>query len=138
VATPSAAHGIARGEQALLLGPTGLADKGRGIAATPQTPYALASITRPMTATARQRGEQRTVSNLQMARGRLSGAGDGRLEVPDAARRDHTLHLDLAAIEGMLCGSVAAVSTLEELGGGAPGKRRGNAACFWTSLRIQA
>ena len=51
VAVPSVAYGIARGEETLLLGAVGLADKA-GVRATAQTPYALASVTKPMTATA--------------------------------------------------------------------------------------
>ncbi len=51
IALPSVAYGIARGGETLLLGAAGLADK-TGIPATPETSYALASVTKPMTATA--------------------------------------------------------------------------------------
>ena len=52
IARPSVAYGIARNGETLLLGAIGLADRARGIAATPATPYAVASVTKPMTATA--------------------------------------------------------------------------------------
>ncbi|AIE84921.1 serine hydrolase domain-containing protein [Fimbriimonas ginsengisoli] len=52
VALPSIAYGIARGDETLLLGAAGVADKGAARAAFPFTPYSLASITKPMTATA--------------------------------------------------------------------------------------
>lgn len=51
VAVPSVAYGISRGEEILLIGASGLADKDLGVLATVETPYALASITKPMTAT---------------------------------------------------------------------------------------
>lgn len=50
-AAPSVAYGVARGREVLLLGAAGLADVEAGVAATARTPYALASITKPMTAT---------------------------------------------------------------------------------------
>lgn len=49
---PSIAYGISRGTETLRLGAIGYADKERKIAATTQTPYSLASVTKPMTATA--------------------------------------------------------------------------------------
>ncbi len=51
-AAPSVAYAVARGGETLLLGATGLADRAKAIPATTRTPYALASVTKPMTATA--------------------------------------------------------------------------------------
>jgi CubicO group peptidase (beta-lactamase class C family) len=50
--SPSVAYGLARGDEILLVAAHGLADKERGIAADTTTPYSLASVTKPMTATA--------------------------------------------------------------------------------------
>jgi CubicO group peptidase (beta-lactamase class C family) len=52
VRLPSIAYGIARGQETLLIGAAGIADKVAGRAATTRTPYSLASVTKPMTATA--------------------------------------------------------------------------------------
>ncbi len=52
VSVPSVAYGIARGNETLLIGAAGFADKELGVLATSSTPYALASVTKPMTATA--------------------------------------------------------------------------------------
>jgi CubicO group peptidase (beta-lactamase class C family) len=51
VSAPSVAYAVARGEETLVLGAAGLASK-EGVEATPRTPYSLASVTKPMTATA--------------------------------------------------------------------------------------
>lgn len=49
--TPSVAYGVAWRGETILLGAAGVADR-PGTAATPGTPYAVASVTKPMTATA--------------------------------------------------------------------------------------
>lgn len=52
VATPSVAYGVSRGGETILSGAAGLANKEKGIAATPDTRYSLASVSKPMTTTA--------------------------------------------------------------------------------------
>jgi CubicO group peptidase (beta-lactamase class C family) len=49
---PSIAYGIARGHEIIATRAFGMANRELGIVATPQTAYSLASITKPMTATA--------------------------------------------------------------------------------------
>ncbi len=49
--TPSVAFGVVRGKETLLLGAHGFSDPERSVLATSQTPYALASITKPLTTT---------------------------------------------------------------------------------------
>lgn len=52
VRLPSLAYGIARRGELLAMGAVGIADKQTGRVATVSTPYSLASVTKPMTATA--------------------------------------------------------------------------------------
>lgn len=55
VALPSIAFGVSRGTEVLLLGASGTANKSNSRPSTPHTPYSLASISKPMTATALMR-----------------------------------------------------------------------------------
>jgi len=50
VGLPSVAYGVSRGQDTLLLGAFGDANKDGGVRATPKTPYSLASISKPLTA----------------------------------------------------------------------------------------
>jgi CubicO group peptidase (beta-lactamase class C family) len=79
------AYGIARGNETLLLGAAGLADKERGTSATTRTPYSLASVTKPMTTTAVMLLAQRGLIDLHapmdayLGEAKLDGkAGDPR------------------------------------------------------------
>ncbi|MGV3618887.1 MAG: serine hydrolase domain-containing protein [Fimbriimonas sp.] len=101
VAVPSVAYGIARGEEILLLGAAGLADKERGIAATPQTAYSMASVTKPMTTTAAMLLATRGLIDLDapmdtyLGEAKLSGAAGDAREATVRRVADHTAGLPL-------------------------------------------
>lgn len=84
-------------------------------------------------ATARLDGSEAPVDEMQIAEGRLLGVFDGDLRTPDAARRPHRIHLDLAPRDATLSG--VAVTIAKSAGGEARERRMGNALPHWTSLR---
>ena len=96
---PSVAYGVQRGDEILCLGAAGRADENRD--ATTRTPYALASVTKPMTATAVAILAERGLVDLDAPiESYLGGARlDGFAGDPQAAtvRRaaDHTAGLPL-------------------------------------------
>ncbi len=92
---PSVACGIWQGGGTVFLSAKGLADREGNVAATPQTPYSLASVTKPMTSTAvmmlAERGLVDLDAPMEGAQGR---AGDAR-EATVRRVIDHTAGLPL-------------------------------------------
>jgi len=81
-------------------------------------------------------GRSLPVSDLQLKGGRLVGAFEGDVKTGDVGRRPYRIHLDLAiSSEGALEGAANTISKTVDGGGGALGKRFGNALAYWVMLR---
>lgn len=79
-------------------------------------------------------GKSQPVRDLQLKNGRLTGTFEGDVKTDDARRRPYSIHLDLGLAGGELTGAANTISKTIDGGGGAPGKRFGNALAYYLSL----
>ncbi len=86
-------------------------------------------------AIARLGREEHPVEDLQITNGRGYGVFDGDVRTDDAARYEYRVHLDLKPRGDLMNGAALTLSRIDGNGGGAPGKRYGNALPYWTELR---